>query len=158
MRIVERPGFTVAGVSVATSREAQAEDAGRAAARFFAPDFARRIAGLIDPQVTYALHADWSETDRTYVFWLAYEVEPAARQPDGIDVLHVPAAAYTVFEAVGPQPDASIEAWKRIEAWRHGPAVRRTGGPSFEVHDPRRSQPVPVAEIYIPAVTGGHGA
>lgn len=150
-RIVERPAFTVAGLAVSTSRDSQAADAGPLAARFFAPGFAASLSGRLDPSATYAVHADYDAADETYRLLLGFEVDPSAPQPAGVDVMVVPAGRYTVFTAVGPQPQASIEAWKEIMAWRFGPDLVRSGVASFEVHDERVRAPTPEVDIYIPA-------
>jgi AraC family transcriptional regulator len=151
-KIVERPAFTVAGVAMRTSRATQAADAPGLAARFFAPGFAESVEGRLDPASTYAAHADYDEGTGTYRLVLGFEVDPGAPQPPGVDVLQVPAGQYTVFTATGPQPQASIEAWKEIMAWRPGPGLVRAGRVSFEVHDDRARAPVPQVDIYIPAV------
>lgn len=150
-RIVERPAFTVAGVATNTSQETQAADAAPLAARFFAPGFADSLQGRVDPSTTYAVHTDYNEADETYRLILGFEVDAAAVQPDGVDVMVVPAGRYTVFTAVGPQPQASIDAWNDITAWRSGADLVRSGAASFEVHDDRVRSATPQVEIYIPA-------
>jgi predicted transcriptional regulator YdeE len=69
-----------------------------------------------------------------------------------VEVIVVPGGRYTVFTAVGPQPQASIETWRKIMAWRFGPDLVRTGAASFEVHDDRVRSATPEVDIYIPAV------
>lgn len=151
-RVVEKPAFTLAGLAVATSQAAQAADAAPLAARFFAPGFLDALQGRLDRAATVALHADWDPGDETYRLMFACEVEPQAVQPDGVERVHVPAGRYTVFTAVGPQPQASIDAWEVIKGWRARPDVIRTGSVSFELHDARVRGPVPEVDIYIPAV------
>ena len=102
-RIVERRAFTVAGTAVNTSQANQAADAAQLAVRFFTPGFADSLEGRVDPSTTYAVYADYDEADETFRMILGFEVDPAAAQPAGIDVLAVPAGRYTVFTAVGPQ-------------------------------------------------------
>jgi predicted transcriptional regulator YdeE len=151
-RIVDKPAFTIAGVAANTSVATQAADAPMLAARLFAPGFADALRGRVDPAATYALHADFDPEAQTYRFVLGFEVDVAERQPKGVDVLRVPAARYTVLTAVGPQPEASIDAWKEITAWRVGAGVRPTGAVSFEIHDARVRGLTPEVDIYIPAV------
>lgn len=153
-RVVDKPAFTLAGLAVDTSQANQAVDAGPLAARFFAPGFTYSLAGRTDPTATVALHANWNPEDETYRLMFGCEVDPAAVQPDGVEVVTVPAARYTVFTATGPQPQASIDAWTEITAWRGRPDVVRTGTVSFEVHDARARAAVPQVEIYIPAALG----
>lgn len=151
-RIVDKPAFAIAGVAVNTSMANQAADAPTVAARLFEPGFADALKGRVDPAATYALHADFDPEAQTYRFVLGFEVDVTAFQPEGVDVLRVPAARYTVFTAVGPQPQASIDAWKEITSWRGRPELRRTGAVSFEIHDARVRGPTPEVDIYIPAV------
>jgi predicted transcriptional regulator YdeE len=151
-RTVERPAFAVAGLAVRTSQARQALDAGPLAARFFAPGFAESLNGRTDPSATYAVHAGYDAADETYRLFLGFEVDPLAQQPADVDVIVVPAGRYTVFTAVGPQPQASIDAWREILAWRSGPDLVRSGVASFEVHDDRVRGATPEVDIYIPAV------
>ena len=151
-RTVDRPAFAVAGLAVRTSQATQAVDAGPLAARFFAPGFAESLAGRTDPRATYAVHAGYDSRDESYRLFLGFEVDPLAQQPPGVDVIVVPAGRYTVFTAIGPQPQASIETWAEILAWRSGPDLVRSGAASFEVHDDRVRGETPEVDIYIPAV------
>jgi len=151
-RNVERTSFTVAGLAVRTSQARQALDAGPLAARFSAPGFADSLRGRVDPSATYAVHTDYDPANETYRLILGFEVEDGIAQPPGVEIFVVPAGRYTVFTAIGPQPQASIEAWKAIQAWRSGPGLIRSGVASFEVHDDRVRAPAPQVEIYIPAV------
>ena len=153
-RIVDRPAFTVAGLAVNTTRASQAADAGPLAARFFTPGFAASLNGRLDPAATIAVHADYDAADESYRLLLGFEVDPSATQPAGVDVLAVAAARYTVFTVVGPQPQASIDAWAGITAWRGAPDLVRTGAVSFEIHDDRVRGAVPEVDIYIPATRG----
>ena len=152
-RIVEKPAFILAGAGVATSQATQAADAGPLAARVFAPAFLASLRDRVDPQATAALHADWNPVDQTYRLMLGCEVGNAD-QPPGVEVFHVPAGRYTVFTAVGAQPQASITAWEEINAWRRQADVQATGTVSFTVHDARARAPVPEVDIYIPAIRG----
>ena len=152
-RVVDRPAFTVAGVAVETSQASQAADAGPLAARFFAPGFAEGLAGRLDPTTSYAVHSDYDPADESYRMTLGYEVDPLADQAGGVDLIDVPPGRYTVFTAEGPQPQASIDAWKEITAWRGRPDLVRTGTVSFEVHDVRARGEAPEVDIYIPAIT-----
>jgi predicted transcriptional regulator YdeE len=150
-RIVDDPGFILAGLATDTSQPNQAADAGPLAIRFFAPDFMASLRGRIDPDETVALHANWNPATETYRLIFGCAVAEA-EQPEGVEVVHVPPCRYTVFTAVGPQPLASIEAWKVIALWRTEPGVTRTGSLSFEVHDARARAATPAVDIYIPAV------
>ena len=152
-RISEKPEFILAGVAVDTSQARQAQDAGPLAARFFGPGFMGSLNGRVDPQATVAMHANWNPDGETYRLMLACEVDHA-EQPEGVEVVRVPAGRYTVFTAVGAQPQASIDAWKEITAWRGAPDVVRTGEVSFEVHDARAGGATPEVDIWIPAVRG----
>jgi predicted transcriptional regulator YdeE len=153
-RTVERATFSVAGLGVTTCRATQAADAGPLAERFFAPGFAESLGGRVDPSATYAVHAGYDEKDETYRLVLGFEVDPAACQPAGVEIMVVPAGRYTVFTAVGPQPQASIHAWAQIIAWRTGPDLVRSGAASFEVHDERVRADTPEVDIYVPLTAG----
>lgn len=150
-RVVDDPGFIVAGLATDTCQASQAADAGPLAIRFFAPEFMAGLKGRIDPDETVALYANWRPADATYrlIFGCAV-AEPG--QPEGVEVFEVPPARYTVFTALGRQPQASIEAWKAIAMWRSEPGVVTTGNVSFEVHDGRLRRPTPEVDIYVPAV------
>jgi predicted transcriptional regulator YdeE len=150
-RVVKKPAFILAGLAVDTSHANQATDAGPLAARFFAPGFLAALRGRTDPEATVALHANWNPEGETYRLMFACEVADADQQA-GVEVVHVPAGRYTVFTAAGPQPQASIDAWKEITAWRGRPNLVRTATVSFEVHDARARGAAPEVDIYIPAV------
>jgi predicted transcriptional regulator YdeE len=150
-RLVDKPAFILAGLAVDTSQAHQAADATPLATRFFAPGFMAGLRGRTDPTATVALHANWNPDDETYRLMFGCEVE-GADQPDGVEVVRIPAARYTLFTAVGPQPQASIDAWKEITAWRGRPDLVRTGPVSFEIHDARARGALPEVDIYIPAI------
>ena len=150
-RVVEDPGFILAGLATDTTQANQAADAGPLAIRFFAPAFMAALRGRIDPDETVALYRGWNSRDETYRLMFGCAVAEHD-QPEGIEVFHVPPARYTVFTAVGLQPQASIEAWRVIAAWRTEPDVRPTGAVSFEVHDARIRAARPEVDIYVPAV------
>lgn len=150
-RVVEDPGFILAGLAADTTQADQAAKAGPLAIRFFAPAFMAALRGRIDPDETVALYADWKPDAGTYRLMFGCAVAEA-EQPDGVEVFHVPPARYTVFTAIGPQPLASIEAWKVIALWRAEAGVKRTGAVSFEVHDARIRATPPQVDIYVPAV------
>jgi len=150
-RVIDDPGFILAGLVTDTTQPTQAADAGPLAIRFFAPDFMGALRGRIDPDETVALYSNWRPEAETYRLMFGCAVaEP--RQPEGVEVMDVPPARYTVFTAVGRQPHASIEAWKAIAAWRAQPGVVSTGAVSFEVHDARIRAATPEVDIYVPAV------
>jgi predicted transcriptional regulator YdeE len=150
-RIIDDPGFILAGLATDTSQPSQAADAGPLVVRFFAPDFIAGLRGRIDPDETVALYANWNPAAETYRLMFGCAVAETD-QPAGVEVVHVPPARYTVFTAVGRQPQASIEAWKRIALWRTEPDVVTTGAVSFEVHDSRIRRETPEVDIYVPAV------
>lgn len=150
-RVIERPAFAVAGLGVTTSVATQAADAAPLAARFFANGFAASLNGRVDPRATYAVHTGYDPVAETYRLLLGFEVDPLAPQPAGVEVMLVPAGRYTVFTAAGPQPQASVEAWRDIMTWRAGPDLVRTGVASFEMHDDRARGETPEVDIYIPA-------
>jgi AraC family transcriptional regulator len=150
-RIIDDPGFILAGLATDTSQPNQAADARPLAIRFFDPAFMAVLRGRIDPDETVALYSNWRPGTETYRLMFGCAVAQA-EQPDGVEVMDVPPGRYTVFTAVGPQPQASIEAWKAIALWRSEPGVTRTGTVSFEVHDARARAATPAVDIYIPAV------
>lgn len=150
-RIVDDPGFILAGLATDTSQPNQAADAGPLAIRFFDPRFMAALRGRIDPDETVALYSNWRPQTETYRLMFGCAVAEL-RQPDGVEVLDVAPARYTVFTAVGRPPHASIEAWKAIAAWRAQPGVVATGLVSFEVHDARIRAATPEVDIYVPAV------
>lgn len=151
-RIIDDPGFILAGLATDTSQPNQAADAGPLAIRFFEPRFMAGLRGRIDPDETVALYCNWRPDTETYRLMFGCAVAETA-QPEGVEVMDVPPARYTVFTAVGRQPHASIEAWKAIAAWRAQPGVVSTGAISFEVHDTRIRAAVPEVDIYVPAIS-----
>jgi len=150
-RVIDDPGFILAGLATDTTQPNQAADAGPLAYRFFAPDFMSALRGRIDPEETVALYANWRPERETYRLMFGCAVADPV-QPDGVEVMNVEPARYTVFTAIGRQPYASIEAWKCIAAWRAQPGVSATGAVSFEVHDGRIRASNPEVDIYVPAV------
>lgn len=150
-RIVDDPGFILAGLATDTTQSNQAADAGPLAIRFFEPAFMAALRGRIDPDETVALYSHWRPEDETYRLMFGCAVAEL-NQPEGVEVMDVPPARYTIFTAVGRQPHASIEAWKAIAAWRAQPGVVSTGIVSFEVHDARIRAATPEVDIYVPAL------
>lgn len=150
-RVVDDPGFILAGLATDTTQARQAADAGPLAIRFFDPGFMAGLRGRIDPDETVALYAGWRPSDDSYRLMFGCVVAEL-EQPEGVEVVQAPPARYTVFTAVGRQPQASIEAWKVIALWRTEPGVIPTGQVSFEVHDARIRRQTPEVDIYVPAV------
>ena len=68
------------------------------------------------------------------------------------DLLHVPAATWAVFKAVGTFPEALQDTWAKIYAeWFPASGYEMTGGPELLWNEtPDTSKPDYKSEIWIP--------
>jgi predicted transcriptional regulator YdeE len=128
--LTSRPAFTLVGISCRASN-ADASPIGALWGRFSAGGGPAQLPGRIDDRIL-SLYTDYeSDHSGPYTVIIGCAVERAGRAPDGLVAQRVPASAYAVFDAVGPQPDTLIEVWGRIL----DTPIARTYSGDFEEHD-----------------------
>ncbi|MEH6910873.1 MAG: effector binding domain-containing protein [Oceanicoccus sp.] len=130
-KIVEKPSFTVVGLSLNTSMEKQSGDGYALWQKFLRPDFVHSIPKKVNPNVVFSLHTDWNESKGTYIFTLGFEVSETTNLSKDLSAVHIPDSTYTVFTATGLMPDAAIKKWQEIADWRKNTKQRSTGIASF---------------------------
>jgi len=136
--IIEKPGFTVAGVSVGTCKQRQKEDTNMLLGKFFQPGFIDSITNKTNPDASFSVHTEWDETSDTFILTLGYEVSDASDMSADINVITIPASTYGVFTAIGELPGSSTEMWDvTIPRWRMANNQRTRGYATFEIHDER---------------------
>lgn len=83
-------------------------------------------------------------------YWIAAEYD--GPKPEGLEVLDIPAAKWSVFEVHGAMPDSMQNAWEQIfSEWFPSSHYEHAAGPELEVYpkgDPW--SPEYYSEIWIP--------
>ncbi|MEQ9411105.1 MAG: GyrI-like domain-containing protein [Fuerstiella sp.] len=138
---VHLPAKTLFGIEVRTSNDPQNEIVALWN-KFRTEDIAEEIPERADETLIAAYHSYEHDHTRPYTFFLGCEVIDVACAPDGFVLREIPAGTYEAFSAQGEQPQALIDAWKRI--WDSD--LRRTYAVDFEVHDPNSPD---LVEIFI---------
>lgn len=140
-RLVERPAFTVAGISLRTSNRRPREIAGLWEA-FFKRNIRAAVAGRVSDAI-YSLYTDYESDYRgEYTLLLGCELKGAAGLAAEHDVRRVPEATYAVFTARGEQPKALIEVWSAI--WASD--LKRRYTTDFDYYPP---EPGGAVEVYV---------
>ncbi|MBT2654950.1 AraC family transcriptional regulator [Bacillus sp. ISL-18] len=83
-------------------------------------------------------------------YWIAAEYE--GPQPEGLEILDIPAAKWGVFEVHGAMPNSMQNAWKQISSeWFPSSHFEHAAGPELEVYSPGDPwSPDYYSEIWIP--------
>ncbi len=104
---------------------------------------------------------DFDEKTKTFSYVVGIErpVDEAGRAalPAGCVEFVVPAAAWAVFPAHGPMPNAIQDVWKRIYAeWYPSSGYEHAGGPELEVYAPGDPGAADYySEVWIPVKKAG---
>ena len=127
------PGFTVVGIACRASNS-RADLIQELWQRFTQEKISAQLTERASDAV-YALYCDY-ESDHTgeYSLVIGCEVPPytlaATEPPPGLVVAAVPAAFYGVIDSRGPQPQTTVDIWKKV--WTSH--VKRTYVCDFEVY------------------------
>ena len=99
-KIVSRPAFTIAGISVRTSN-ARAAQIGKLWQDFYSQNISARVTDKKSGDI-YSLYAEY-EGDHTqpYTLVIGHEVDEASGTVGGLTTKTVPVAKYAVFPANG---------------------------------------------------------
>lgn len=124
-----RPSFTLAGIARRTSN-AHPEQIGAFWGRFRAEKIAQQLPQRTSDAI-YALYSEY-DSDHTgeYTMLLGYEVPTDAEVPEGMHKVPIPAAAYAVVDARGPQPETLTTAWQQV--WSS--SLPRSYGCDFDIY------------------------
>lgn len=155
-RVEELPSFTLAGISVVTTNEAELSGNGQIGKLFeryyssnmgdqLAPYAQRQRQGLYNCYFNYE-HGDAGR----YEVLVGVPVRELSRYPESVTTYTVPAARYAVFVTErGPIYEVVQRAWGEIWQWSRQPGNNRAFTGDFELYrentDPNDGQ----VEIYI---------
>lgn len=115
MAIQKQEGFDVIGLSARVRND---DPAGIAAlwSQFYKSGLRKRLPNVVGSN-TYGVYHDYEgDQSAPYMMTIGYRVPAGAACPVDLSRVSIPPQAYTVFEAVGAQPQALISQWATI--WR----------------------------------------
>ncbi len=154
-RIVEKPGFTVVGISTRTTNAIEMSGRGVIGNewnRFMKDGLLAKIPNRVDTSIL-ALYTDYeSDHSGAYTFILGARVSSAKNVPSGMVTKEVPPGKYAVFTSRrGPAAKVVPEAWQHINSLPNSaPGGDRTYRTDFEVYGPPAADPQHAqVEIYI---------
>ena len=154
-RIVEQPGFTVAGIAVRTGNAAEMTpngSIGKQWARLMQDNILAKIPGRADASIV-AVYTDYaSDKDGEYTFLLGARVTAETPLPPGIVAKKIPGGRFAVFTtAKGPGPKVVPETWMHINSLpKSFPGGDRVYRADYEIYDERAPDPENVqADIYV---------
>lgn len=154
-KIVSMPGFTVAGMAVRTTNEAEKSGDGKIP-QLWKTYGEERIWETIPHQIgseyTYGVYSDYENgADGLYNMMVGVEVNDLEQLPDHLTGSAIPAASYAVFTSnVGPLSQIVPELWQHIWQWFAASSVKRSFTYDFERYDARSANPGQAQmEIYI---------
>ncbi len=151
-KIIERPGFKVAGIKRNFSTDNGDNLKGipemwRNALSDGTDDLLFRMSDGQDKKIFGVCVAqDKGSMD----YWIAAETTEVA--PEKLETMEIPASTWGVFEVHGPMPDAMQDTWKKIiSEWFPSNAYEHAGTPELEVYPPEDAyRPESYSEIWIP--------
>jgi len=145
--IKKLPERTVVGISRRTSNAEAHTVIPGCWQEFLQKNALARIAHRVNPPVMYAVYSDY-EKDWTapYSYLLGCGVTRADTVPEGMEVRHIPAQTYAVFQAKGRMPDEIMVVWANV--WSSD--LPRTYTYDFEVYDKRFTRPLKKeADVFV---------
>ncbi|CAH1218648.1 hypothetical protein PAECIP111891_04768 [Paenibacillus allorhizoplanae] len=155
-RIEELPSFTLAGISVVTTNEAEFSDKGKIGKLFeqyYLDDIGGQLAAYVKQHGQYSCYFNYEQGDAgRYELMVGGNVreELQDQYPESVSTFTVPAAKYAVFVTErGPIIEMVQRAWGDIWQWSRQSGNDRAFTGDFEYYsqhiDPNDGQ----AEIYI---------
>ncbi|SCW36966.1 Predicted transcriptional regulator YdeE, contains AraC-type DNA-binding domain [Paenibacillus tianmuensis] len=155
-RVEERPSFTLAGISVVTTNEAELSGQGKIGKlfeQFHSTDIAGQLGIQIQQNGHYSCYFNYEQgVAGQYEVMVGVHVrEPLQDQyPDFVKTFTVPAAKYAVFVTErGPIIEMVQRAWADIWQWSQQPGNDRAFTGDFEYYGPNIDPNNGQAEIYI---------
>jgi predicted transcriptional regulator YdeE len=134
------PAKTVIGISRRTSNAdgRSVKDIPATWTDFLHQNTAAKIKNRALPPAMYAVYSDYASDWRgEYSYMIGCGVTRAGTVPEGLEVRHIPAQTYAVFNAKGQMPDEVLAVWSLI--WLSD--LPRTYTCDFEVYDKRFTNP-----------------
>lgn len=154
-RIVEQPGFTVAGIAVRTSNAAEMTpngSIGKQWARLMQDNILAKIPGRADASIV-AVYTDYaSDKDGEYTYLLGARVTSDAGLPADVVSKRIPAGRFAVFTTEkGPGPKVVPETWIQINSLPKSAAGGdRVYRADYEIYDERAKDPQNLqVDIYV---------
>lgn len=145
-QVAEQPGFTVIGIEARTNNTKEAGSdgiIGKQWQRLMSEHLLESIPGKLGPDI-YAVYTEYaSDANGDYTYILGAKVEPAAKPPDGMVRVDVPAGRYAEFTSEkGPVQKVVPGTWKQVWEYfsnaRHGQRAYRA---DYELYDQRAADP-----------------
>ena len=154
-KIVEEPGFTVAGIAVRTSNATEMSAGGvigKQWARLMQEDLLAKIPNKADASIV-AVYTDYaSDKDGDYTYLLGARVASDAGVPSGMVTKKIQGGKFAVFTTdKGPAPKVVPETWRRINSLpKSSVGGDRLYQADFEVYDQRAADPQNLqADVYV---------
>ncbi|MFD1451086.1 GyrI-like domain-containing protein [Oceanobacillus sojae] len=156
LRMEKRPAFTLAGVSMITTNEAEQSGNGKIGSlfeRFFTDNIGEKLDVNIREAGYYGCYFHYQQEEKgTYEILLSVQIteDSVVQNVEGIQTYTLPEATYAVFVTEkGPIAEKVPQAWAAIWEWQQLPENIRTFTGDFEYYagdiDPANGQ----VEIYI---------
>lgn len=155
VRMEERSGMAIVGISVITTNADEMSGKGKIGAlwdRFYSDGISSKILGQAKDNVTYGCYTDYeSGAAGRYRVLIGTRVQSAEAQPEELEVLAIPSAKYAVFTtARGPVQEVVSQAWTDIWQWSATSGMKRTYTGDFECYDEQSADPTNAqVDIYI---------
>ena len=154
-KIVERPRFTVVGLSIRTSNANEGSGKGAIPQqwdRFMKEDLLSKIPNKVDSNIL-AVYTDYeSDANGAYTFMIGAQVSSADDVPLGMVAKEVPPGRYAVFTSEkGFVGKVVPQTWSHIWAVpKSAPEGNRAYRADFEVYDQRAADPQNAqVDIYV---------
>ncbi|MCP3773887.1 GyrI-like domain-containing protein [Paenibacillus sp. MZ04-78.2] len=155
-RVEERPSFTLAGISVVTTNEAELSGQGKIGnlfAQFHSTDIGGQLGIQTQRNGFYSCYFNYEQGDGgQYEVMVGVHVREPLQDPypDSVKTFTVPAAKYAVFVTErGPIIEMVQRAWADIWQWSQQPGNDRAFTGDFEYYGPDIDPNNGQAEIYI---------
>ncbi|MFD0959230.1 zinc ribbon domain-containing protein [Paenibacillus chungangensis] len=155
-RYEELPSFTLAGISVVTTNEAEFSGEGKIG-KLYEQYYAQNIGGQLAPHQQklghYGCYFNYEQGDAgRYELMVGVQVREAEQDslPEAVKAFTAPAAKYAVFVTErGPIIEMVQRAWAGIWQWSRQPGNERAFTGDFEYYGPDINPEDGQAEIYI---------
>lgn len=156
VRIEKRPAFTLAGISVMTTNEAEQSGDGKIGSlftRFFEENIGGKLGVNIYEAGNYSCYFHYEQDEKgLYEIMVSVQVEDesSVKNVEGIQSYTVPEATYAVFVTEkGPIVEKVQQAWGAIWEWQRQPGNQRTFTGDFEYYHGGIDAENGQVEIYI---------
>jgi predicted transcriptional regulator YdeE len=132
--IDSKPSKAIIGIACRTSNQLAFQDLPKHWEKFWRENIIDQIPNKTSSDII-ALYCDY-EGDYTqpYTHVIGCEVDLLTPLPEGMVAKIIPSGSYAVFQAIGKQPEATIEKW--IDIWKD-PSLKRTYTGDYEVYGER---------------------